>query len=497
VGIILKKGLQNTIISYTGIVIGFVNIIILQPLFLDSTEVIGLLRTLIAISSFIALVAPLGISNITVKYFSHFRNEEKRHHGYLGFLLLYTTIGYAIVAIFLFFASDWIKEHYQEQSASFLNFYYLIFPMSFIISLVNVLNVYCNVIYKPVLPSFLNEIYIRIAYLAIILLYFMQVINVKWLMISYVLIYLFQLFALAIFIYKIDKPTLKYKKDIINKAKIVEMMTYGIPFTLATISAVGIKQIDSIMLGWYSTMSIVGIYTIAMFIPSIIEAPIPAVDKIAAPIISDAWFKKDHNDIRHIYFLSSKYLMLIGGILFLGVTCNIETLYKLLPSEYALGLSSVYIISGSSLFNMISGLNNQIIFSSENYKVGLVFLFLMFILTIAGNVLLIPIYGMTGAAIAIAIGSFSYNVLKFFFIWSKFKLQPFDSNTLKGLVIIGGTFLLGFNLPDLINPVFSIIYRSILITLVYGILVYSLKLAPEINDFIVKKTKNILRKKNA
>ena len=189
--------------------------------------------------------------------------------------------------------------------------------------------------------------------------------------------------------------------------------------------------------------------------------------------------------------------MLIGGILFLGVTCNIETLYKLLPSEYALGLSSVYIISGSSLFNMISGLNNQIIFSSENYKVGLVFLFLMFILTIAGNVLLIPIYGMTGAAIAIAIGSFSYNVLKFFFIWSKFKLQPFDSNTLKGLVIIGGTFLLGFNLPDLINPVFSIIYRSILITLVYGILVYSLKLAPEINDFIVKKTKNILRKKNA
>lgn len=492
VGIILKKGLQNTLITYFGIVLGFVNIIVLQPLFLNPEE-IGLIRTILSISAFIAIVAPLGISNITIKYFSHFRNQEKNHHGYLGFMLLYTLIGYATIALILFFGSPWIIHRFYSNTPVFVEFFYFIFPMSFFMSVSGVLNNYCNAIYKPVFPSFLNDIFVRIAYTIIITLYFLKIFELQFLVIVYVFIYLIQLLSLLIFVLKTEKPKLIYDKKVINSGKITEMLKYGLPFTFAAISAVGIKQIDSIMLGWYTSLSIVGIYTLAMFIPSVIEAPIPAIDKIAAPKISDAWVSGDRAVIRNIYFDSSRYLMLLGGLFFLGIVINIKTLYLLLPIAFSSGINVVYIISFSSLFNMISGLNNQIIFSSQNYKKGLLFLFLMFIVTVLGNLILIPKFGIIGAAIATAIGSFIYNVLKYVYIWKKFDLQPFDIKSLKSLGIIVFTFLIGWILPDIIHPVFSIIYRSIIIILVFGLLTYFLKLVPEVNEKIDRKL-NLLKK---
>jgi hypothetical protein len=57
-GVIQKQGIANTIVSYTGIAIGFINILILQPLMLSPDE-IGLTRILYSVSSLIATVFPL------------------------------------------------------------------------------------------------------------------------------------------------------------------------------------------------------------------------------------------------------------------------------------------------------------------------------------------------------------------------------------------------------------------------------------------------------
>jgi O-antigen/teichoic acid export membrane protein len=495
VGIILKKGLQNTIITYIGITLGFVNIIVLQPLFLKPED-IGLLRIIFALSSLVALVAPLGISNITIKYFSYYRNVEKRHHGFLGFALLYTLIGYFIIAILVYILKDWINAKYSVNSPLFIDYFYFIFPMSFFMSVSSVLNNYCNVIYKPLLPSFLNEIFVRIAYFIIILLYFLKTIDFQFLVVLYVFIYLFQLLGLLFFVLKTEKTHLMYDREEISKKKIIEMAKYGLPFTLAAISAVGVKQIDSIMLGWYAPLSIVGIYTLAMFIPTIIEAPIPAIDKTASTKVSDAWAKGDDEAIKNIYFRSTEYLLLLGGILFLGIVLNIHSLYAMLPSDFSLGINVVYVISLGSLFNMMSGLNNQIIFGSTHYKMGLLFLFTMFAFTVIGNLILIPLWGMIGAAVSAAFGSLAYNFLKYLYIWKKFKLQPFNLNTLKAIAIISFTFFIGYLLPDIIHPAFSIIYRSIIITLIYGLLVYYLKLVPEINQLIYSRLSLLLKKKS-
>ena len=96
-GSIQKQAIQNTIISYSGVVIGFVNTLILQPKML-SPEELGLTRILYSTSILIATLFPLGINAFTIKFFPKFRNADNGHNGYFGLLLLISFIGFAVVA---------------------------------------------------------------------------------------------------------------------------------------------------------------------------------------------------------------------------------------------------------------------------------------------------------------------------------------------------------------------------------------------------------------
>ena len=116
-GIVKKQAIYNSIYQYIGIIIGYVNIVILFPLFLD-TDQFGLTRVLIAISALYVQFSALGINQINVKFFPFFKSEENKNHGFFFIGLITTLIGFTILtALFLLF-DDAILNQYQEQSDS-------------------------------------------------------------------------------------------------------------------------------------------------------------------------------------------------------------------------------------------------------------------------------------------------------------------------------------------------------------------------------------------
>ncbi|MBK7430409.1 MAG: hypothetical protein IPI62_05595 [Bacteroidetes bacterium] len=66
------------------------------------------------------------------------------------------------------------------------------------------------------------------------------------------------------------------------------------------------------MIGKYMPLSFVGIYTVAAFIPTVIEAPLNAFDRIASAKISFAWSAGDRKQIFDIYHKSSLYMFLLA-----------------------------------------------------------------------------------------------------------------------------------------------------------------------------------------
>ena len=68
VGIVKRNSIAITVLSYLGIVVGYVNKILLFPNFL-SEEQVGLANILVALATMYAQFSALGVNSAVVKFF--------------------------------------------------------------------------------------------------------------------------------------------------------------------------------------------------------------------------------------------------------------------------------------------------------------------------------------------------------------------------------------------------------------------------------------------
>lgn len=479
-GIIQRQSIINSIISYTGIILGALNIIVFQPWFLTKEE-IGLTRILFSFSALIATFVPLGVNSILLKYFPKFRNREKKHYGIFGFAVGLALLGFLIASIALVVFKSFITNQYNQQSPLFNEYYNYIFPLTLFLALSSVFFSYCTSLFKTNVPVFLNDIFTRVLSIVLFAIYFLKWITLPQFIFLYTFSFGIVTLSFLLYILKIDRPSLKLDFSYFKQQNPRQILFYGLLLSFTSLSSLGLKYIDIVMLGKYLTLEFVGIYSIAVFIPTVIEAPMGALDKIGVASISEAWKRNDMNEVRKIYFRSSRYLLLIGGLLFLCVNLNVHSLFMLFPDKgFSAGEGVVLIISIGTLINMATGINDAIIYTSDKYIYGAVMLFILFAIAIINNYIFIPLWGMNGAAFATAFSATVFNSMKYIFLWKKYHLQPFDFKTLLIVFTIAICFLFGYFIPECGHPILQIIYKSILIGIVFLALVKLFKIVPEL-----------------
>lgn len=436
---------------------------------------------------------PIGMTSITTKYFPRFRNHENGHHGFFGFMLLYGLIGFILVTCALLLFRDFFIHQYEKESKMFADYFNYVFPLTFFLSFFVLLQAYSYSLYKTTVPSFLNDVVARLGTVVVSGLYFIHVLTLDQFVFWFVGIYAIQFLLMAIYIFRADKPSFRIDVAKFRENQMPRMIYYGLLMSLAGVSSLGLKYLDSIMIGRVMPLKDVAIYSISAFLPTVIEAPLNALEKISASKLSNALQFNDMDEIRTIYYKSTRYLVLIGGFLFLGVNLNIQSLLSLVPRpEYQQGIYVVLIISISSLINMATGVNNTIIFSSDKYfKLGTVLLIFLFVMVLVFNLIFIPIFGIEGAALATALSSFLYNGLKYAVIWKYYGLQPFNIATVKSLGLLAVCFLAVFFIPHLHNAFVDIVLRSTIILLVYGFGTYALRIVPEFHRYLPWEKKKL------
>jgi O-antigen/teichoic acid export membrane protein len=478
-GIIQRQGIYNTALSYLGVVIGFVNLLVIQPMFL-TTEEVGLVRVLYSFSVLMASLMPLGITNATTRFFPNFRNAEQRHSGFFGFMLLFPVVGYMVLGGIIYVFSDFFVGQYAANSPLFAEYFTYVFPLSLALNLISVFNVYCFAHFKTAVPVLLQEVFTRVASIAVVSAYFVKLINLDALVMAIVGIYVMQLLLLILYLVQFERPKLLFNRQVFNAQKRTEIAQYAFLFSFAAMASMGLKQLDLVMLGRKLDLALVGVYGVVATIPAVIEGPIVALDKILSARMSDAIQGKRWHEVRVMYTLSSRYLLLIGGLFFLGINLSVYDLLTLLPSEYMGGLGVVYILSVGTLFNMATGSNTSVLFYSDHYKVGIVMLLALIVMAFCTNLIFIPIWGLEGAAFATVLSLFLFNLLKFGYIWRYMHMQPFDVNSFKNMGLIAACMALYFVPFTSYSAIVTIILRSVVITVLYVLGAYVLRLAPEL-----------------
>jgi hypothetical protein len=126
--------------------------------------------------------------------------------------------------------------------------------------------------------------------------------------------------------------------------------------------------------------------------------------------------------------------------------------------------------------------------SSSKYWVDLVFLILLIILTIISNMIFIPKYAMGGAVFASALSIIIINLIRGWFVYWFFKIKLFNTK----IIAQFSCFVIAFSLSyfiDLSNIWLNLIVKNLVIAVVFVLPVFYFSLAPDMNDWILKKFK--------
>ena len=491
-GVIKKQSISGTIYSYIGVLLGFVTTGLLYPV-IFSTDEVGLLRILVAYSVLFAQFAGLGINTITVKLFPYFRDYERKHHGYLGLALLISAVGLIIaVSVFVLLKSS-ILDSGKEGADLFAKYFYYIVPLIIFTLLFNVFDTYYRVLYNAVKGIIYKEVIQRTLVLIVILLYFLETIDFHTTVILYTTALISPTILLFLSLIYNKQLFLNLDLNFVDRKLSKEMINVGIFGILASFSGVLVMTIDTIMVERILGLSAAGIYSITFFFGTLILVPLRTMGKISSVVIADAWKENNINVISQIYKKSSISLSIIGLLLLIGIWGNIDNVFHIISDAYLPGKYVILIIGIANLIDIGLGVSPHIIVNSKHYRFLSYSLIVFAVILIISNLLLIPKYGIVGAAIASLISKFIFNLIKYLFLYHKFGLQPFTSKTL--LLYLIGAFAYGVSLllPEQSNYIVDIFIRSSIILVVFSIPVYFFNISEDINQRVDAVIKGLFR----
>jgi len=484
-GIVERDSLKLTITAYFGAFLGYINKILLFPLFL-STEEVGLANILIAISAIYAHFSALGMHSITLKFFPYFRNHTKQHNNFLTWALTFIMVGFIAMTAIFFISKNSIINYYSAKSPLFVEYYLFLIPLAFVTLIYSFFDYYLRSLSLNVFSSFSYEIILRLAITLLIVSYAMELFNFSQFVVFYTIAY--SVPTLAVIFYSIYKNELHLKlkvTSIFRRLKRI-ILTFGLFSFLNDSSFLFLRAIDSLMIAAMIGLRETGIYTTTLFIANILQMPYRAIGKVTGPIVSECWKRRDYKKMREVYTQVSTINLIIGSLLLILLWHNLDSIFSIMPAEYAEGRYVFLIIALGKLIDMYAGLNGFILATSKKYRYDLLFTILLIITTIGLNKLFIPFWGMEGAAFATSIIILFYNAIRIIFVAYSFKMHPFLWKHIAISLIAFFSFFVTSLVSHTHNIFIDILLRTTIASLIFILPVYFLKLSGEVNGFIDK-----------
>jgi O-antigen/teichoic acid export membrane protein len=488
-GLVIRQSIYTTLISYAGAAIGYLNLLYLFPKFLEPEQV-GLLRTIQDAAILLAPFAAFGLAHSIFRFYPQLVKDKTSEAGFLSLITLLALIGFGIFFIFFKVFETSILSYFKDNAQEIIQYASVVLWLTLILLITSLLEAYSRSLLKMIFPNLLREVVVRLLLALLVMGYFQGYISYNQFIVSTIIAYLFCLLLLVAYLSFLKKISFTLNLSSLQPAKIKSLVVYSSLSFAGTAGMILIGKVDSMMVSGMLGLAANAVYTTAFYMATIIEIPRRAMSQVAMPLIARAFEKNDLTDIQTIYRKTAINQFIIGALLLIGVYINLDNIFSLMPRQevYEVGKWVVIIVGIGKLTDMLFGPSSEIIVLSKYYAFNILLLTSLAAVVIVSNNILIPIYGINGAAIGSALALISFNILKYFFIWYKLKMQPFNLDSIKVLVI--ALLMIGLNLliPKFQTVVVDIIFRSATIGIAYSVLIFYSRATPDGNAFLLKHT---------
>ena len=473
--IIRRQSILSSGIVYFGFALGFLNTYLFtrQGGGFTPTQY-GLTAIFMAIASIMYPFAGFGMAPYIYKFFPYYSdNLPPRKNDMMTLTLLTSLVGFVVVIIGGVLFKDLVIRKFGAHSAELVTYYNWIFPFGCGLTLYSLLEAYAWQLKKAVLTNLLREVIFRLVTMSLILLFitgilknfdvFIRIYSFTYIILAAILLIILVRKGQLYFPLHLSRVTKKF----LPKIATLVALTGGGSIILSLANFFAQIVIAAVV---PDGLAFVGVYTLAQYVASLIQAPQRGVIAATIPHLSRAWKDKELDKIRRIYHRSSINQLIFSTGMFILIWVNFtDGVFTFHLKTTYLDARHIFLFIGlTRIIDMGTGVNSQIIGTSTFWRFDFFSGVILVVLTLPLNYFLAKSMGVIGPAIADLITFTIYNGIRYGFLYRKFGMQPFSIRTLYTLLLgltgyaVCHFLLIGF------HGLIGIFLRSIIFIAIYG-----------------------------
>ena len=430
----LKDIAKGAGIVITGIgimtVINYINKVILAKWL--GPEQFGLFSLAFGILSAVTLIGMAGIPNAVRRYISFFRGKENKDE-IKSIIRAGTALGSFIsitLGIIFFFLAGHIATFFGNESLRvYLQLFAICIPALIILRITQAtLEGFKNMKASVMLDASVSLIRLIIGGSLVIIGFGVLGATLGYI-VATVCISLIGVYILL----KKGKCGETKKKNTSYK----KILTFSLPLMFAGVVGPLLSWSDTIILGYFGTLENVGVYNVALPTAALLRNALAGFTAIFLAIATELYARKKFKQIRKDYQTTTRWVIsLTTGVTAVIICFASEILSMFFSSEYAQGGTILIILTIGFFIEVAFGPVVQVLVAAAKTKIIMVNRLSMAVTNILLDLMLIPKWGIIGAAIATAISLGGLNILMAYQAFKEVKVQPFTGKYLR--VILAG-----------------------------------------------------------
>ncbi|MDZ4759338.1 MAG: hypothetical protein SGJ10_14525 [Bacteroidota bacterium] len=498
-GVIRRQGMYSALFTYSGFVVGAFNLFFLYT-FILTPEQFGLTRALMAVGAVLMQFAMMATFSMMYKFFPYYKDYLKKDESDFAFMsLVVPFFGFVMITLGMLLFKDFFVLKFSEHSPLLVKYYYYIIPFTFSFLYFTIFKTHLNIRLNAAFPTFLEDLGYKFYSIIIVLLYYINVISFDVFMMLFCTYYFVGLIPMFLKLRREGDFHIVPKLSKVSRRLGKKILSYGGFIYAGLIIGELAEYLAPIMISGMEGLKNTGILSIAIYLVAILQVPQKAMFGVTISVMSDAWKRKDIRTIETLYKKTALNMLLAGLLIFVAIWVSIDEILALLPPAYMEAKPVVLLLSLAKLFDLACGMNGELLNTSNFWKFNFGTQVLLLIILIPVNYLFISNYGILGTGYAALVSQFIYNGVRFWFIYYKFKLQPFTLDIVKGVFVAGLLYTLVYFVPGFtgtkIENIISICLRSGLFATLFLIAIIYFRISEDIAQFstqIMRRIKGMM-----
>jgi len=225
----------------------------------------------------------------------------------------------------------------------------------------------------------------------------------------------------SIWLRKVLPKQIKHCKPVFSER---EWLAVSFPLLFMAGMQLILHQIDIIMIGIILDTEQAGIYAVASRITGLVIFGLSAANSIAAPMISELYSTERHQALQRVVTLSARGVFVFTLLTSIGLSVFGEYFLRLFGEEFKMGYEPLLILLTGQVINAMSGSVGFLMVMTGHQNQAAMILGVSGLINILMNVILIPEFGMIGAAIATAVTTALWNILMLIYVWRRMNINP-------------------------------------------------------------------------